>query len=160
MMIHEITEKVGKYKSRKRVGRGRGSGHGKTCGRGHKGAGSRAGFSRKAGFEGGQMPWFRRVAKRGFSNVQFATEYQIVNLIALSKQFESGAEIDREALIDAGLIRDDDSKLVKILGVGDAGSKWSITADRFSKSAREKIEAAGGTVNVIERKKWTRQPKK
>jgi len=159
MMIHEITEKVGKYKSRKRIGRGHGSGHGKTSGRGHKGAGSRAGASRKIGFEGGQMPWFRRVPKRGFSNVNFATNYQIVNLRALSGRFDAGTTIDAEALANAGLIRDAQEP-VKILGIGEADSKWKIVADKVSNSARQKIEAAGGTIELIVKEKWTRPDRK
>lgn len=158
MMIHEITEKVGQYKARKRVGRGRGSGVGKTSGRGHKGSKSRAGYSEKIGYEGGQMPYFRRIPKRGFSNAVFRTDYQLINVSEIEKSFESGATINAETLAHAGLIRDR-SMPVKILGNGDLTKKVTITADKFSASAKQKIEASGGTVTQIVKKKWTR-PKK
>ncbi|MBC8203072.1 MAG: 50S ribosomal protein L15 [Planctomycetes bacterium] len=156
MMIHEITEKTGKYKARKRIGRGRGSGTGKTSGRGHKGAGSRSGYSRRPAFEGGQMPYFRRIPKRGFSNAAFRTEYHIVNVAALQDRFESGATVDAVALAQAGLIRN--TKLpVKVLAHGDITIKLNVTADKFSGSASTKIEAAGGSVTLVEpKKKWTR----
>ncbi len=155
-MIHEITEKTGKYKARKRIGRGRGSGTGKTSGRGHKGAGSRSGYSRRPAFEGGQMPYFRRIPKRGFSNAAFRTEYHIVNVAALQDRFESGATVDAVALAQAGLIRN--TKLpVKVLAHGDITIKLNVTADKFSGSASTKIEAAGGSVTLVEpKKKWTR----
>ncbi len=156
MMIHDITEKTGKYKARKRIGRGRGSGTGKTSGRGHKGAGSRSGYSRRPAFEGGQMPYFRRIPKRGFSNAAFRTEYHIVNVAALQDRFEAGAAVDAAALVQAGLIRN--TKLpVKVLAHGDITIKLNVTADKFSGSATTKIEAAGGSVTVVEaKKKWTR----
>ncbi len=156
MMIHDITEKTGKYKVRKRIGRGRGSGTGKTSGRGHKGAASRSGYSRRPAFEGGQMPYFRRIPKRGFSNAAFRTEYHIVNVAALQDRFEAGATVDAVALVDAGLIRN--TKLpVKVLAHGDITIKLNVTADKFSGSATTKIEAAGGSVTVVEaKKKWTR----
>ncbi len=104
-MIHEITEKIGKYKARKRIGRGRGSGTGKTSGRGHKGAGSRSGYSRRPSFEGGQTPYFRRIPKRGFSNAAFRTEFHIVNVAALQDRFEAGANVDAAATnVDATAI--------------------------------------------------------
>ncbi len=156
MMIHEITEKAGKYKARKRIGRGRGSGTGKTSGRGHKGAGSRSGYSRRPAFEGGQMPYFRRIPKRGFSNAAFRTEYHIVNVAALQNCFEAGANVDAAALVEAGLIRN--TKLpVKVLAHGDITIKLNVTADKFSGSATSKIETAGGSVTIVEpKKKWTR----
>lgn len=147
MMIHDVTEKAGKYKKRKRVGRGPGSGRGKTCGRGHKGAGSRSGFSHRGSFEGGQMPLFRRVPKRGFSNVQFRTEYAIINVKALDARFNDGDEVTADTLVQAGLIRS--TKLpVKVLGEGDTSKKLKVTAAKFSAAAREKIEKAGGSVTV------------
>lgn len=159
MMIHDITEKVGKHKSRKRVGRGRGSGHGKTSGRGHKGYGSGAGNSRKIGFEGGQMPWFRRIPKRGFSNFEFRTDYQIVNLDDLARKFSDGDTVDQDALVKAGLVSDQ-AKPVKILGEGEAVGKLTITAHKFSNSAKQKIEDAGGSVTEIPvRNKWIRERK-
>jgi large subunit ribosomal protein L15 len=149
MMIHEVTEKVGKYKKQKRVGRGVGSGHGKTCGRGHKGAGSRsgAGGSIRASREGGQTPLFRRVAKRGFSNFLFKKQFVVVNIGALDARFDDGAEVNAQMLVKAGLIRDD-SLPVKVLGQGETSKKLSVTAASFSKSAQEKITKAGGTATV------------
>ena len=157
MMIHEITEKVGRHKARKRVGRGQGSGHGKTAGRGHKGAGSRAGFSRRPHFEGGQMPFVRRIPKRGFSNTRFKRLYHIVNVKALEARFEDGAELDARVLAEAGIIRDTELPL-KVLGEGEVSKKFNVTAAKFSASAKTKIEAAGGTVNQIVATPWTRPP--
>jgi len=156
-MIHEITEKTGKYKARKRIGRGHGSGMGKTSGRGHKGARSRAGYSRRPAFEGGQMPYFRRIPKRGFSNAAFRTEYHIVNVAALQDRFKAGANVDAAALVEAGLIRN--LKLpVKVLAHGDIKIKLNVIADKFSGSATTKIEAAGGSVIIVPpKKKWTRK---
>ena len=149
MMIHEVTAKVGAHKKRKRVGRGPGSGTGKTAGRGHKGAGSRAGYSNTGAHEGGQMPLFRRFAKRGFSNANFRKHFSIVNTKALEARFDDGAEVNPDMLVKVGLIRN--TKLpVKILGQGDIAKKLNVTAAKFSKSAAEKIEKAGGSVTVAE----------
>lgn len=149
MMIHEVTQSVGKYKKKKRVGRGVGSGHGKTCGRGHKGAGSRSGAtgSIRASREGGQTPLFRRVAKRGFSNFLFKKQFVVVNIAALDARFEDGAEVNAQMLVKTGLIRDD-SLPVKVLGQGETKKKFSVTAASFSKSAQGKITQAGGTAIV------------
>ncbi len=155
MMIHEITEKVGKYKARKRIGRGHGSGSGKTSGRGHKGAKSRSGYSRRPAFEGGQMQYFRRIPKRGFTNADFKTIYHIVNLASLEARFEKGSTVDATTLVESGLIRNFKNP-VKILGEGDLTISLNVTADSFSASAVTKIEAAGGTVTVIAKKKWVR----
>ena len=155
MMIHEITEKVGRHKSRKRIGRGRGSGQGKTSGRGHKGAASRAGWSRRPGFEGGQMPLVRRMPKRGFTNAQFRRLYHLVNVSTLEARFAEGAEITAQVLADAGVIRDTSLPL-KVLGQGDLKKKLNVTAAKFSASARAKIEAAGGTITEVVATKWTR----
>ena len=157
MMIHEVTEKVGRYKSRKRVGRGHGSGHGKTAGRGHKGARSRSGWTNRAYFEGGQMPFTRRIPKRGFSNKMFRTDYNIVNVKDLEANFESGADVDTERLLNAGLVHNPDLPL-KILGDGELSKSLNVTAEKFSGSARSKIEAAGGSVNEVRKKPWRRQP--
>ena len=145
MMIHDITEKAGRYKRRKRIGRGPGSGTGKTAGRGHKGAHSRAGHSRKIGHEGGQTPFFMRIRKVGFSNFQFANNYAIVNLGAIAKAFEDGAEVNPALLVKHGLVRD--LKLpVKVLAQGELhNKKLSVTAAKFSASAKAKLEAAGGS---------------
>jgi len=148
MELADITHKAGAHEKRKRVGRGRSSGHGKTCGRGHKGSGQRAGGSIRRLTEGGQMPLFRRIPKRGFSNANFRTEYDIVNICDLDELFNNGDEVTKQALVKVGLLRND-RVLVKILGDGDLAKKLTVLADRFSKSAREKITAAGGTVNEI-----------
>jgi len=148
MMIHEVTEKAGRYKARKRVGRGTGSGQGKTAGRGHKGAGSRAGFSRKLAYEGGQIPFFTRFPKRGFSNAQFRTEYAVVNVAALDARFEDGSEVNPQMLVKVGLIRDT-SLPVKILGTGETTKKLTVTAAKFSAAAKEKLEKAGGTATEL-----------
>jgi len=163
MMIHDITAKAGKYKARKRVGRGEGSGHGKQSGRGHKGAGSRSGTAAKIGFEGGQMRYFRRMPKFGFTNVAFKTKFWTVNLsdIIAHADFSDGGKIDSAALIKAGLVRDD-SRDLKILGhlvLKDSAKdsakpaaksikvKFEVEAARVSASARQMIIDAGGKVN-------------
>ena len=148
MILDDVHRGIQKRKARKRVGRGPGSGHGKTAGRGHKGYYSRAGASRRLGFEGGQMPLARRVAKRGFNNKAFATVVAIVNTSSLQSAYEDGAEVNPESLIAKDLVsgRFD---VIKILGDGDLTLKLTITAHRFSKSAEEKIQAAGGTINRI-----------
>ena len=156
MMIHEITEKAGKYKSRKRIGRGHGSGSGKTSGRGHKGARSRAGFSRRPAFEGGQMPYFRRIPKRGFTNADFRTVYHIVNVASLEERFKKGATVDAATLVESGLVSNFNNP-IKVLGQGELTIKLDVTANKFSASAATKIEAAGGSVTVIEKKKWVRK---
>ena len=152
MMIHDVTALAGKHKARKRVGRGDGSGHGGTSGRGHKGAGSRSGFSRRHQFEGGQMPYFRRLPKFGFTNVRFKTRFWVVNLgkIVAHPDFASGGEVNAETLIDAGLIRDT-SRDLKILGGIPEGESLKVTlsvkANRVTASARKMIEGTGGSVH-------------
>ena len=147
MLNHEITSVVGKHTRRRRVGRGSGSGHGKTCGRGHKGAGSRAGSTAVSLKEGGQMPLFRRLPKRGFNNYNFATRCEIVNICQLER-FDDGAIVGVEQLSVAGLIDSMKSK-VKILGKGDLTKKLQVTAHKFSKNAEQKIAASGGVVKLI-----------
>ena len=151
MMIHEITEKVGRFKARKRVGRGEGSGNGKTAGRGHKGAKSRAGYSRRASYEGGQLPWFQRFPKRGFSNAAFKKHFHVINLKVIEERFDDGATIDLESLAAIRLIRDTQLPL-KVLGEGELTKKFTVTAAKFSASARKKIEAAGGSCTEAVRK--------
>jgi len=152
MMIHDVTEIAGKYKKRKRVGRGVGSGHGKTSGRGQKGAGSRSGHSKLFQFEGGQMPLFRRMPKFGFSNANFRTEFWAINLgkILAHADFAKGGDINAETLIKAGLIRDT-SRNLKVMGDMPEGEKLSVKvnvdANRVTASARKLIEDAGGKVN-------------
>ena len=158
MMIHEITEQVGKHKSRKRIGRGRGSGVGKTSGKGHKGAKSRAGYKYRADFEGGQMTLARRMPKRGFSNANFRNSYHVVNLKTLEDRLDNGANVTLESLAELRVVRDTEMPL-KILGEGELTKKFNVTAAKFSAAARQKIEAAGGTATVEPfRTKWVRQP--
>ncbi len=149
MMIHDVTKLAGKWKKRKRVGRGVGSGLGKTSARGHKGARARSGYSRKAGHEGGQMPLLRRLPKRGFSNANFRTEYAVVNLRDLEAAFNDGDTVTVVELIAKGLVRN--QKLpVKVLADGVLSKRLSVSAEKFSKVAQDKIAAAGGSVTVLE----------
>lgn len=145
MRLHNLP-KSGGFKSRKRIGRGEGGGRGKTSGRGHKGQRSRTGSSLRPGFESGHIPLYRRLPKRGFSNHQFHTAYAIVNVGDLERV--EGETVDQEALVKAGLLRSS-AKLVKILGEGDLSKKLSVSAHKFSASAKAKIEAAGGSVTVL-----------
>lgn len=147
MMIADVTSKGCKNKPRKRVGRGIGSGSGKTAGRGNKGMGQHS--DNRVGLrEGGQLPLFRRLPKRGFSNARFRTQYQVVNLADLQEVFDDGTQVTPAALAEAGLIRDP-AGLVKILGDGELSKKLKVEASRFSASASRKIEAAGGQAKVI-----------
>jgi large subunit ribosomal protein L15 len=145
MNLYNLSPAKGATKKRKRVGRGPGSGHGKTSTRGMKGQKSITGFSQKNGFEGGQMPLHRRIPKRGFTNI-FKKEWQIVNLEDLAKL--RNKEITPQILEKERLIRDKNG-LVKILGKGEIGKAISVKAHAFSKSAREKIEKAGGNVEIL-----------
>ncbi len=138
MKLHELSPAPGSKHARKRVGRGPGSGLGKTAGRGHKGGQSRAGYRVRPGFEGGQMPLVRRVPKRGFTN-EFRVEYAVINVGALA---DLGETIGPELLAARGLVHA--GSPVKVLGHGEVSKKITVSAHRFSKSAREKIEAAGG----------------
>ena len=147
MKLDEILSKAGKYKARKRIGRGTGSGHGKTSGRGHKGYGSRAGAKKRVGFEGGQNPALARIPKRGFSNAEFRKEFHIVNVESLDK-FDDGARVDAEALVGVKLISDV-NKPVKVLGRGELTKKLTVVAAKFSATAAEKISQAGGTVEQV-----------
>jgi len=145
MKLDEILSAAGKYKKRKRIGRGVGSGRGKTSGRGHKGYGSRAGSKRRYGYEGGQNPTIARMPQRGFNNANFRTEYQVVNVAALESAFENGATVDVAALKKVSLVGDI-NKPVKVLGNGDLSKKLTVIAAKFSASAKEKITNAGGSV--------------
>jgi len=144
MKLDEVLSAGGKSKPRKRVGRGIGSGHGKTSGRGHKGYRARSGRSRLLGFEGGQNPMLSRIPKRGFTNALFRKDYQIVNVASL-ETFKDGARVDGMVLQDARLI-EDAVKPVKVLGSGELTKKLTVVASRFSAAAAEKITKAGGTV--------------
>lgn len=148
MLSNEITAIAGSHKKPRRVGRGRGTGHGKTCGRGHKGCGQRAGSGIRATYEGGQMPLFRRLPKRGFSNYNFARRYEIVNVSQLENRFDDGMTIDIQDLVKVGLVDNIKSK-VKILGDGELTKKFSISAQKFSKTAEQKISGCGGVAKVV-----------
>ena len=146
MKLFELTPSVGSTKDSKRKGRGHGSGNGKTAGRGDKGQNARSGGGVRVGFEGGQMPIYRRLPKRGFTNI-FAKQYAEVKLTDLNK-FEDGAVVDAEALVNAGII----SKTldgVKILGNGEITKKLTVKASKFTSAAAAKIEAAGGKAEVM-----------
>lgn len=144
MLLSELRPAKGAKKNPKRVGRGPGSGHGKTACRGQNGQKSRSGFSIRPGFEGGQMPLQRRVPKRGFTNI-FKKEWQVVNLESLEKLFETGATIDKKALKEVGLVKDA-LKPVKILGKGKVTKAFMVTADGFSETAHKAIVKAGGKI--------------
>jgi len=147
MELNTLRPAPGAKKTRKRIGRGPGSGSGKTAGRGHKGQKSRSGYSRRYGFEGGQMPLVRRIPKRGFTNI-FRIEVEIVNLRDLEKVFADGETVNPEALAEKGLIRAA-NRVVKILGDGELSKKLVVQANRFSKTAQARIEAAGGSCEVM-----------
>ncbi len=142
MELNNLKPKKGARHAKKRVGRGPGSGHGKTSGRGEKGQKSRSGFSRQPGFEGGQMPLHRRLPKRGFTNI-FKKEYAVVNLADLEK-FEVGTTVDEAAMRKAGLVKGQNDG-VKVLGNGKLSKKLTVSATKFSETARKAIEGAGGT---------------
>ena len=148
MELSNLTPAKGSIKKNYRVGRGYGSGNGKTAGRGHKGAQSRSGYSRKAGFEGGQMPLYRRIPKGGFKNIN-RVEYDAINLDSLQKLTETKniSEINVEVLIANGLVSK--HALVKVLGRGKISTAIQISANAFSETAKNAIEAAGGTVTII-----------
>ena len=148
MLSDEIAMIVGRDKNRKRLGRGKGTGHGKTCGRGHKGCGSRSGGGTRATYEGGQMPLFRRLPKRGFSDYDFANRYEIVNVSQLETMFDEGSAINIAELVGAGLVNSTKSK-VKILGNGDHTKKLQVVAHKFSKTAEQKISGCGGMAKVV-----------
>lgn len=145
MKLNELSPATGSVKNRKRLGRGVGSGHGKTSGKGHKGLKARSGGSVSPGFEGGQMPIHRRLPKRGFTNT-FKTIYALVNLKNLTG-FEDGATIDKEVLVQRGIVKGRFDG-IKILGTGDVKGAYTIKSCKVSQSAQEKIEAAGGKVEA------------
>jgi len=149
MMISDVLSRANRNKRRKRVGRGTGSGSGKTCGRGHKGSGSRSGGAIRPLTEGGQMPLFRRLPKRGFNNARFRKEYQVINVSALEDKFDSGSKVTPAELEAKGLIGDA-SKPVKILGNGELTKKLNVEAGKFSTSAALKITKAGGDIKTLD----------
>ncbi len=144
MKLDRILSDAGRGKTRRRRGRGKGSGAGKTCGRGHKGAGQRAGRKARYGYEGGQNPALFRVPKRGFNNANFRVAYQVVNVVDLGL-FDAGQRVDREVMAKAGMVRRDGGP-VKILGDGRLGKELTVVAEAFSAAAEKKILAAGGSV--------------
>jgi large subunit ribosomal protein L15 len=146
MDLSNLRPPKGAKHAKKRIGRGQGSGNGKTAGRGHKGAKSRSGFTHKRGFEGGQMPLHRRVPKRGFHN-PFREEFEVVNLDTLNERFEAGAEITPELMRERGLVGRKGP--VKVLARGEIAKALTVRAHKFSGKAAEKIAAAGGTAEVL-----------
>jgi len=147
MSLNNLRPPKGAKQSKKRVGRGKGSGLGKTAGRGHKGAQSRSGYHSKRGFEGGQMPLHRRIPKRGFHN-PFRVEYAVINLDVLAAAFKAGAVITPDTLRERGLVHGGGLP-VKVLGRGEIGVALTIQANKFSGKAAEKIQAAGGTAQTL-----------
>ena len=146
--LNTLKPAKGSTHKKKRVGRGPGSGLGKTAGRGEKGQKSRSGYSRKIGFEGGQMPLHRRLPKRGFTNI-FKRVWAEVNLSDLEKAFEAGATVTPETLVERGLVRKSRAKSIVVLGQGELQKSLHVSAHRFSATARQKIEAAGGKAEEI-----------
>ena len=146
MKLHELSPAPGSKQTRNRIGRGLGSGNGKTAGKGMKGQNSRSGGGTRAGFEGGQMPIYRRLPKRGFKNI-FAKEYAEVNVSTLER-FDDGATVDPVALVEAGILKNVQDG-VRILGNGELTKKLTVRANGFTKTAESKITAAGGKVEVI-----------
>ncbi len=147
MELHDLHPAPGAKKSRKRIGRGPGSGNGKTAGKGHKGQKSRSGYSRRYGFEGGQMPLVRRLPKHGFCNI-FRVEFQVVNLKDLERVFTDGETVSVESLVEKGLVRGG-KRPVKVLGDGELSKKLTVQVQKFSASARAGIEKAGGSCEVV-----------
>ena len=147
MELNSLKYTKGSIKATKRVGRGIGSGNGKTSGRGQKGQNSRSGGGVRLGFEGGQNPLVFRIAKKGFNNYEFSTRYAVINMSDLEK-FDNGAEITPELLKEMGLVKDMKDGL-KVLGNGEITKKLTVSANKFSKIAKEKIENAGGKAKVI-----------
>ncbi|MGG5254624.1 50S ribosomal protein L15 [Neobacillus sp. SM06] len=146
MKLHELKPAEGSRQERKRKGRGIGSGNGKTAGKGHKGQNARSGGGVRVGFEGGQTPLFRRLPKRGFTNVN-RKEYAVVNLDALNR-FEDGTEVTPELLIESRVVKSEKAG-IKILAKGNVEKKLTVKAHKFSSAAKEAIEAAGGTIEVL-----------
>lgn len=147
MKLHELQPALGSTKERKRIGRGKGSGNGKTAGHGHKGQNARSGGGVRPGFEGGQLPLFRRLGKRGFNNKNFRTVYATVNVEDLNR-FEENTIVTKELLIESRLVTKELDG-IKILGKGELTKKLTVQADKFSNTAKEKIEKIGGKTEVI-----------
>ena len=148
MTLHELSPQEGSVQDKFRKGRGAGSGNGKTAGKGHKGQNARSGGGVRPGFEGGQLPLYRKLPKRGFNNYRFSTKYAVININTLNNKFNDGDVVDCEALYNAGLINKCFDG-IKVLGEGEISKKLTVKAAVFSASAKEKIEAAGGTAEVV-----------
>lgn len=146
MNLSTLSPRPGSKHRIKRLGCGESSGHGKTSGKGHKGQKARAGGTVRHGFEGGQMPIYRRLPKKGFSNVDFALRYAVVNVGTLNERFDDGSEVDEVALRVLGLVKGHTHAGIKILAEGELTKKLTVTAHRVSAAAKEKIEKAGGSV--------------
>jgi large subunit ribosomal protein L15 len=149
MRIEDLRPAPGSTKNRKRLGRGRGSGTGKTSGKGNKGLNARSGGGVRPGFEGGQMPLYRRLPKRGFLPYGGKTEFAIVNVRDLAARFTKGSVVDPDALVSSGLIRRSGRGAVKVLGDGDVAHALTVRVHKVSESAKQKLEAAGGRVEVL-----------
>ena len=149
MRLEDLKPAPGSTKKRKRIGRGPGSGHGKTSGKGHKGQKARAGGGVRPGFEGGQMPLYRRLPKRGFLPYGGKTEFAIVNVRDLSARFAAGSVVDPETLVSSGLIRKSGRGAVKVLGDGDVVHALTVRVHKVSGAAKQKLEAAGGHVEAL-----------
>ncbi|MBR2466856.1 MAG: 50S ribosomal protein L15 [Clostridia bacterium] len=147
MKLHELSPKEGSVKAGFRKGRGAGSGNGKTAGKGHKGQNARSGGGVRPGFEGGQLPLYRKLPKRGFKNVRFGTKYSVINVQSLNK-FDDGEIVDSAALLAMGVINAEFDG-VKVLGEGELTKKLTVKAAVFSQTAKEKIEAVGGKTEVV-----------
>jgi len=147
MRLHNLSNTPGAVHRKKRLGNGESSGTGKTCGKGHKGQKARSGGGIPIGFEGGQMPLYRKLPRRGFSNAQFTTRYEVVNVSDLAKLGDE-TEATPDTMTKAGILRAD-SKLVKVLGTGELEKALKVSAHKFSASAKEKIEKAGGEVTLL-----------
>ena len=148
MKLHELSPKEGSTKERFRKGRGAGSGNGKTAGKGHKGQNARSGGGVRPGFEGGQLPLYRKLPKRGFNNFRFGKQYTIVNVQSLNK-FNDGEVVDYALLLASGVVSDVACDGIKVLGEGEITKKLTVKAAVFSAQAKEKIEAAGGKTEVV-----------
>ena len=149
MRLEDLRPAAGSTKRRRRIGRGPGSGSGKTSGKGHKGLLARSGGGSRVGFEGGQMPLYRRLPKRGFLPYGTKTEFALVKVGDLSRRFPAGSVVDPDALVQAGLIKKSGRDAVKVLGDGEMGHALTVKTHKISASARQKVEAAGGQVEVL-----------
>ena len=152
MKLEDLRPAAGSRKPRKRVGRGPGSGHGKTSTKGSKGQKARAGGGKAGGFEGGQMPLYRRLPKRGFLPHGGKTEYAVLNVKDLAARFAAGSVVDPDGLVEAGLVKRGERGAIKVLGDGEVGHALTVKVHRVSESAKQKLEAAGGRIEVLSAK--------